>query len=557
MVYETKKKNKVLILLCAAILAFASLFGLVQVVGTTYASYPNKQAVTAEWFNYKSADYSIRFDGYYNNYYGYAFLTSNLCRFVFLGDNTLFSDYSEGVNNYYKFYFYYNNNIYDIVFQDNISFSATTNEDGINYFEMQLSYSNTSLSFSTFNLYSDNFIIEYLHTDNNYYYFGSKSFYDYNQLYLECIEQGQNYKDGYNAGIEQGQNNILNNPNDFNLYTDQQVQDSYNQGYIDGEQSTNAYQDGLSEGITQGQNNVLIKPGAFDLYTETQYEKNYEDGYVEGLKTAKLGIFANANSILSVRSKTSIDGVPTFSKIFENPFVDYYNGLIINPNLIATNSEFYNLSNDYIYTINITLQNPIIYNHDKLSFGFVNNEYVHYPTIINYYLTDKDNNVYDGTYIVTPVYENENQEDLLTYKISDNYPLNADGKEITTIGFVVSGEFLKYNGVYIFQNGFEFQNGYQLGFTDGTTSEIVNNAYNEGYTEGNRVGYQQGLSNGLANSNDYTFFGLIGAVIDAPIQYISSLLNFNVLGFNMLTFFTSLLTVCLIVWLIKFALGGK
>ena len=105
-----------------------------------------------------------------------------------------------------------------------------------------------------------------------------------------------------------------------------------------------------------------------------------------------------------------------------------------------------------------------------------------------------------------------------------------------------------YNQGYTAGSSIGYGNGYNSGVTDG---------YNEGYSEGNRVGYQQGLSNGLANANDYSFFGLIGAVIDAPIQYLSSLFNFNILGFNMLAFITSLFTVCLIIWIVKMLLGGK
>ena len=62
---------------------------------------------------------------------------------------------------------------------------------------------------------------------------------------------------------------------------------------------------------------------------------------------------------------------------------------------------------------------------------------------------------------------------------------------------------------------------------------------------------------GASEANQYTFFNLISAVIDAPVKAFTGLLNFDVLGFNILGFITGLLTLGLIIWVITILLGKK
>lgn len=97
-----------------------------------------------------------------------------------------------------------------------------------------------------------------------------------------------------------------------------------------------------------------------------------------------------------------------------------------------------------------------------------------------------------------------------------------------------------------------YQDGYNAGNFDGNSQ-----GYQDGYNAGNSVGYQDGYVAGLEDSNKYSFNSLIGAVIDAPVSAFTSLLNFEILGFNILGFITGLLTLALIVFIIKLCLGGK
>lgn len=104
-----------------------------------------------------------------------------------------------------------------------------------------------------------------------------------------------------------------------------------------------------------------------------------------------------------------------------------------------------------------------------------------------------------------------------------------------------------YNSIYNY--------GYQQGLSDGQASGQIN-GYTEGYKVGNADGYNTGYLAGVASSNDYTFMGLIGAVIDAPIKAFTGLFDFEVLGFNMVTFMLSLLTLCVVVKIASMIQGG-
>ena len=94
--------------------------------------------------------------------------------------------------------------------------------------------------------------------------------------------------------------------------------------------------------------------------------------------------------------------------------------------------------------------------------------------------------------------------------------------------------------------------GYNIGFSAGSSS-----GYTDGFSAGKVEGYNNGYTAGVENSNNYSFLSLIGAVVDAPISAFTSLLNFNLLGVNLLAFFTGLLTLAIIIFIIKLVLGGK
>lgn len=81
-----------------------------------------------------------------------------------------------------------------------------------------------------------------------------------------------------------------------------------------------------------------------------------------------------------------------------------------------------------------------------------------------------------------------------------------------------------------------------------------NSGYKEGYSVGSSTGYNRGYSEGVKAAGDFTFLSLLGAVVDAPLQAVGGMLNFNLLGFNMLNFFYALLTCALVIAVIRLIL---
>lgn len=102
----------------------------------------------------------------------------------------------------------------------------------------------------------------------------------------------------------------------------------------------------------------------------------------------------------------------------------------------------------------------------------------------------------------------------------------------------------------------DYNTGYNEGYFDGFNAPHPD-VYQSGYNAGDTAGYYRGKNDGIAQANDYSFLGLMSAVVDAPVKAFTGLLNFNILGFNMLSFFTGLLTLALILWLVSKVLGNK
>lgn len=88
--------------------------------------------------------------------------------------------------------------------------------------------------------------------------------------------------------------------------------------------------------------------------------------------------------------------------------------------------------------------------------------------------------------------------------------------------------------------------GYSAGESAGTSSGY-NSGFSSGESSGYNNGYSVGFSAGVDSANTYSFMGLLSAVFNAPISAVTGLLDFDVLGFHMSTFFFSLLTLAIVV----------
>lgn len=125
-----------------------------------------------------------------------------------------------------------------------------------------------------------------------------------------------------------------------------------------------------------------------------------------------------------------------------------------------------------------------------------------------------------------------------------------------TLQSLIDNKFLNYNVYNDLQGSDEYDRGYSYGYESGYNKGNYDGEQS-GFTKGYNQGKSVGFNDGVESANDYSFLGLMGAVVDAPVRAFSGLLNFELLGFNMLSFFTGLLTLAFILWIVSKILGGK
>lgn len=151
----------------------------------------------------------------------------------------------------------------------------------------------------------------------------------------------------------------------------------------------------------------------------------------------------------------------------------------------------------------------------------------YYSTIYDFYDTNENNIMTVHLQYDTRYYQNE-----YVYFTDGYYVVDGGGYGVT--GALC--RWLPYNPYWDFGNGY-------------------NDGYDSGYANGQYNGYQQGFQAGvesvLDGNNEYTFMGLISAVVDAPVKALAGLFNFNVLGIDMFPFLTAILTMCIIIAVVK------
>lgn len=79
-----------------------------------------------------------------------------------------------------------------------------------------------------------------------------------------------------------------------------------------------------------------------------------------------------------------------------------------------------------------------------------------------------------------------------------------------------------------------------------------NTGYNTGFGAGKNEGYNSGYTAGVTAGGNNNFMSLITAIVDAPITAFTSLLNFDILGYNMKDLALALLTAGLLIAAIRF-----
>lgn len=97
-----------------------------------------------------------------------------------------------------------------------------------------------------------------------------------------------------------------------------------------------------------------------------------------------------------------------------------------------------------------------------------------------------------------------------------------------------------------------YNRGFKAGFERATAGleADIQEAYDRGSRDGELIGYDRGLR----EQNLFTFDKLANAVVFAPVKTFVSLFNFEILGYNMLSFASFILTAIVVFGILKFFL---
>lgn len=273
----------------------------------------------------------------------------------------------------------------------------------------------------------------------------------------------------------------------------------YNDGYDEG------YDEGYNAGVTDG-----TQAGYDDGY-DVGYDAGYQDGY--------------ANGTISARElfNYSAVGINHDPNDFSNCFV--YN-----------NDQYQSYQNVYLGDIALAFVplSKLVYNDydggyypedvNVVDSGDIN------PADSQYYLTFS--NVVDvGQWLL----DNPNDYLCSYYITGESIPAVLVFSDLSELPSFMDGAALSYN--------FGFDEGYDVGYVAGDGA---------GYNRGYGVGFNKGQVD--ASSGNYTFLGLIGSVIDAPISAFRGLLDFELLGVNMSSFVLAVMSLCVIIVIIRMVL---
>lgn len=268
---------------------------------------------------------------------------------------------------------------------------------------------------------------------------------------------------------------------------------------------------------------------------------DYEQGFQDGLGTAKYSFFygSTLNVSLLLSNGSVLD-------VGQAPFGYVYGGITFGPTASWLASEGYNMSDVSGVRLCLKFADPIL--GDNLYLQALGNSACfssEFLTLLNDGSTVPSRfSVWDSGGYIYEVYTSDID---LPHQWSYVEIQDWDIYGITNL-----------STLFLLDYSTDYDNGYKQGYSDGTSygyelGEDV--GYDNGYKNGKSAGESIGYEKGLNKSN--SFLGLMVAVVDAPVTVFTSMLNFDVLGYNMKNLATGLLTVALIICLIKFFSKGS
>ena len=190
---------------------------------------------------------------------------------------------------------------------------------------------------------------------------------------------------------------------------------------------------------------------------------------------------------------------------------------------------------------------------DDSSILFRWNIYLPYSIPISmFYFTFSNWNITSNIYV--NFYGSIESTNYITYRLQDfiENVFKADNSFMFEfVEIVLAPNNLTENSVITFSNQeyyAGFKGGYDQGYNNGNSI-----GYDKGYEAGKTDGYNNGYNIGYVDGSGAE--NIIGdsllSIADIPFSILSSFLGFKIFGFDILTLFTGLLTIGLVIWILK------
>lgn len=220
-----------------------------------------------------------------------------------------------------------------------------------------------------------------------------------------------------------------------------------------------------------------------------------------------------------------------------------YNNIAFNT-LVDTIYNTQNNNSAYFYYLRVYFNNVALKDLPNLTFKYlqctgicVNNTYYTYDNAkTNFSWLNRNINVYN---------------DNATLFISDSAINGYENNTIQYMTFTLPDYAFKTSSYYQTSVGIK---GYLQRVSISTLSVSSQQAYINGYNYGVESGYNKGYENGLndgLSSKTTNFDNLMFSIADVPMKIISSMLNFNLLGFNLMAFFMGIITLILFIHILR------
>lgn len=303
---------------------------------------------------------------------------------------------------------------------------------------------------------------------------------------------------------------------------------SYEEGYTAGFNS--GFNNGFNEGLSEG------------------YEEGEQAGFDSAIGEMKAGIFARSSLQVSFAmtysGNTTTYDVPLDSSAF------IYGG--INFRYLNTYiQDQLGVSTFYLAGLKVIFEEAVSW--ETITNLRFSTDLINSSTNENVFLTSTVQLIRDLNY-PDLVMSFDLYEDNGLYRLSDviaypswlikqmNININMGTRSPGSFNFSI------YDGLS------SYTEGYEVGFIDGE-SQGNSIGYDKGYLTGQNAGYKEGYNvgkiDGIESANEYSFVGLLSAVVDVPVRAFTSLFDFNVLGINIAQFFLSLLSVAFVLVVVK------